>query len=124
MITRTTKYIASDGTEHDSPQAAATVSLAQTILYIADTFEMANERMAEKLALSPEALRDAVNAYFEDLEEHPDVEVDDDTTRGFEIDIATGSRQSFEIKADGTTWRADLPVDHPNYCRPFGTREG
>lgn len=74
MITRTTKYTASDGTEHDSPQAAATFDLAQTILQIGGTFTPMHENMAEKLALKPEALRAAVNAYFEDLEAHPDVE--------------------------------------------------
>lgn len=175
MITRTTRYTASDGTEHDRPQEAAQHNLAQQIRAIG--VEAMGCTYYEQLARNPEALRDALDAYFEDLEEHPDMDerfvpdpevlremvkdgvlgvatpeealrgtscddplnVFDGTTRGFEFDLATGSSQSFEIKEDGTfttneeatfqvtgiptTWQEDMPVDHPQYCRPFGTRE-
>lgn len=155
MITRTTKYTASDGTEHDSPQAAAQKDLEATLLPIVEkscpagwiegvsSFDLhaIMREVAEALAQNPEALHDAVNAYFEDLEEYPDVDhhqrareiVDGwpDWKRGYRITEHSPELGNVTVSPpvrrgnpdDPTTWRADLPVDHPNYCRPFGTRE-
>lgn len=72
MITRTIKYTASDGTEHDSPQEAAQRNLTHQIKAIG--VEAVGCTFSEQLARNPEALRDALEAYFDDLKAHPDVD--------------------------------------------------
>jgi hypothetical protein len=44
--------------------------------------------------------------------------------RGFEMVVPAGTEMPKAADPnDPTTWRVeDLPVDHPSYCRPFGTR--
>lgn len=237
-IERKVKYVASDGTEHDSPQAAARYDLRLDICRASGLPRYQAETTARYLADNPEALRDAVNAYFEALEEHADTDLppckwnpsdalkgvtisapqeplhpsglvltdkaremtpenphatvydwlaqgwdqgemikygfavstleDVEPTfgaggdycdgehlapacidpqcwlkqplkdgesaqgvRGFEMVVPAGSMfppRSVDVSPlgdpnDPSTWRAELPVDHPNYCKPFGSNK-
>lgn len=213
-----TVYIASDGSEHESPQGAAQMELENTLCRL---IEQAGPGISTHdlvilttgLARNPEALRDALDTYFEDLEAHPDVDDPANVFHGIplqhaspgwygefdtefcgtaycnRIDVTVAEDGSITSNGTGTfqldgdpdnpsTWRVvscdgdhkapacpdpqcwhkqplkegeiapgvrgfemvvgashempkdkdryvegTLPVDHPNYCRPFGTRE-